>query len=337
MPHRLYLMACLILLLLQGQALADAPAPRIALLLEGDTGDHGYKDSLRQGLLEAQQQLGVSGDIILVTDAEDAEAVFLKTARAGYDLIITATPGFHELLMNNAGNFRRVRFASIDASIKAPNIASVIFADAQAAFLSGFAAAHLTQKTTQEPHSIGWVGAFDTPSQRAMLTAFTEGARLAAPQIRVLTAFTETQERPEAGQTAARKLLAQNARVLAHASGKAGLGVIAAAKEQRVWAIGMGLDQLELAPDNVLLTQYKAADRVVFSLVQLLKSNAFPGGEIMSMNLENEGVGVTAINARVAPALTAELTTRLRELAYEIKRGGIKIALPRKEGLCDCL
>lgn len=337
MFHRLPLLLLSLLLVFTLWGHAAANPLRVALLQEGGAEDHGYIDNLHKGLQKAQAELGITYDVINTPAPDAQEAAFLSAAKAGYDLIITATPGFHELLMNNAGNFRRVRFAAIDASVKAPNIASVLFADVQAAFLSGFAAAQFTLKTAPEPRVIGWAGAYDTPSQRAMLDAFTQGARLADPQVRVIGTFTESLTDPAAGRTAAAKLFAQNARVIMHAAGKAGLGVIETAKEQQRWAIGMDQDQHSLAPGNVLLSQRKAADRAVFDIIKSLTTNTFPGGETTTATLEDDGVGITALNAAVNAPLAAEISARLKELAYEIKRGGIKIALPRKTGLCDCL
>ena len=319
-----------------GTALA---APRVALILTSDLADHGYLDNLRKGLAQAQKELGATCDIIASTDDDAREALFLQAAKTGgYDLIITAEAATRTLLMNHAGNFRNVRFASIDGQVKAPNIASVVFADAQAAFLCGFAAATLAaQSVPGQPGVVGWVGSFDVTPQRTMLNAFRDGARLAHADVRVLTAFTSSFTSREAGHAAAQGLYAQGASVIMHAAGAAGLGVIDAAREHKRLVIGMHQDQRPLAPKHVLLSQCKAADAVVLSLIKSVGDGAFPGGKTQEMNLENHGVSITPLNPDIPLPLPQELSTRLQELRYEIQRSSIKLGPPPNPGRCDCL
>ena len=108
---------------------------RVALLLETPTGDNDWNDSLVDGLRQAERELGIKASVITAQPGYDEAALqeMLRTAAGNNDLVLVASNGLHEVLRNNAANFRRTMFGCIDAGIRAPNIMSVTFADEQAA------------------------------------------------------------------------------------------------------------------------------------------------------------------------------------------------------------
>ena len=329
---------------------ADAPSLRVALVLEQNDAQTSLGAALRQGLERARQEGGVELSLISVPDAaqsEEAEeqqlAAFQKAA-SGHDVVVLATPGLHEVLMNQAGNFRKTRFVCLGAEVKAPNIASVTFADTEVAFLSGAAAATLTVATQipgiNEQRVLGWIGAFDTPTQRAELEAFLQGARLINGETRVLSTFINSQDDSEAARKAALELYAQGADVVAHNLGSADAGVMQAAETQGRYAIGRDAGSAPPAEAVRLFSQQRRTDDAVFDLIKSAKGGTFPGNTVTEKNLANQGVGLHGLEAtqqRLGKAFPAELPQRLRELSYEIARGGITVPKVRKKTLCDCL
>ena len=145
----------------------DAPKPqgplRVALLLETPTGDNDWNDSLVDGLRQAERELGIKASVITAQPGQDEAALqeMFRNAAGNNDLVLVASNGLHEVLRNNAANFRRTMFGCIDAGIRAPNIMSVTFADEQAAYLAGAAAAMLARQTgmpgIRGRKIIGWI------------------------------------------------------------------------------------------------------------------------------------------------------------------------------------
>lgn len=340
----------------------SSPALKVALFVDASAGDTAYNASLSKGLEQAKQQWGIDYSLIPSSDPARHEADFIRIAGAGYDLVIIPTIPFHTLLMNNAGNFAKTRFASIGTTIKAPNVMSVTFAKAEGAFLAGAAAALWTQHmstaagTNEDAgRKIGWIGGQDIPQSQGYLTGFRQGAKSVDPEIRILSVFTGSFTDPAAGKEAALKMYAEGATVIMHAAGNTGQGVLDAIREQPVekgcTSIGMGMEQDAEAPGRVLLSEYLRADMAVLAIVQKLVENSFKGGTALEMDLSNQGVGITdmqsmeqAMLRQSSPKDASPYTTlfqsmrqRLHQLSQDIQNKKIKVDTGASRGLCDCL
>lgn len=338
---------------------------RVVLLLDQAPGDHGPTDNLLRGLTKAKTELGIVGDVITLptaggdapADAQERQEQGFKRAASSYDVIVAGSPALHELFMNHAGNYRRAHFVAMDGTVKAPNIASVTFADTQAAFLSGAAAATLTTHTAiagiNAQRVLGWVGDYDTPPRRAEAEAFLQGARLVHPETRVMTVFTGG-ESGDSGYRAAKDLYAKGADIVAHNAGRAGLGVLRAAKETQGFAIGHTQDQATVIQDAapfVLFSQLHHSDAATYDIIKATVQGNFPGGTEEVRPLDNgtqdseegphkAGVALSSLEPlrlRLGAAFPADLPQRLQELAFEIQRGGILLPKVQKKALCDCL
>lgn len=328
-----------------GRAAADTDTSsvHVALFLERGLTDEGYTNALIAGLERARRELGIRYRIV-VADQDTEEAEFLRTARGDHDLVLVPTSHLHSLLRNNAGNFPKVRFGAIDGVVKAPNVLSADFAEAEAAFLAGAAAAMFTTASgisgVNPDRVIGWVGVTDTWEARNVLTGFMQGARLIDPQVRVEAIFTGARGTPEEGRQAALGLYNQGADVVAGGESVTGQGVLQAAREKGRYAIGLDVDQDGVMPGHVLTSRLKALDTVVFRMVKAVTDGSFKGGETLTMNIANNGVGITdmrAMKQTLGNKFPKEIPERLNDLAYELKRGGIKAGSPPRKGLCRCL
>lgn len=325
----------------KGELQAAAPL-KVAIILE-DSNDFGYADVLTAGLEQAEQRHGISYDTVLSPRVDKHEEDFLRIAKAGYDLIIVPTIHFQTLLSNNAGNFPKTRFAAIGAQIKAPNVASYVFADAEAAFLAGAAAALISQQldpTATEAHKLGWVGGEDIPQTNGYITGYRQGAKHISPGIRIVSVFTNSFDDSQAGERAARTLFKDGSHIVMHAGGRMGLGVIQAAQAAHNFAIGLVADQDPLAPDAVLFSVLRRADTAVLDAVKSVQTETFAGGKTTVFNLANGGVGLSGMpNARQAlgTAYPPDLASRLAQLAADINSKKISVDSGAAKGLCDCL
>lgn len=319
---------------------------RVALLLEHPAGDNGWNDSLLHGLERARRQLPVQADVLVAPPQADAAALqhFFQQAAASHDLVLVASDRLHESLRNNAANFRRTMFGCIDAGIRAPNIMCITFADEQAAFLAGAAAAMLTAQTSlpgiNADRTIGWLSGQDVPAMRSLLNGFVEGARLVDPEVRVINKVTGSFTDAESGRQAARQLLDQGADVLVLACGAGNGPAMDEAAARGAYVVGLDNNQDARLPGRVLTSIVKKADSAVFDLVAAAASGNFKGKEIQVRNLQNGGVDISDMapfKAAAGKNIPAGLERRLRELRSELIKGGIRLTSLREKTLCDCL
>ncbi len=324
---------------------APGAALRVALLLENPPGDHGWNDALTAGLDRARVQLGVEAHVLVAPeDTPAALRDFFRNAAKIHDLVLIASDRLHETLRNNAADFRKTMFGCLDAGIRAPNIMSFTFADEQAAFLAGAAAAMLTAHNTlpgiNAEKTIGWISGRDTPAMLSLLHGFTEGARAVDPETRVIHAVTGSFTDAAAGRAAAQSLLEQGADVLALACGAGNGPALEEIARRKAYAVGLDTDQAARAPGHILTSILKYPDKALFDLVAAAAAGKFQGKEIRVRDLENGGVDIadiTAFRAAVGKNVAPHMERRLRELRHEIVSGGIRLKSLRARTLCDCL
>lgn len=333
--------------LLWGPLTVFAGAPlRVALLLETPTGDMGWNDSLVAGLERSAQELGVTTSVLTAKPGSDENALqeMFRQAAHENDLVLVASHKLHEVLRNNAANFRRTMFGCIDAGVRAPNILSVTFADEQAAYLAGAAAAMVTRQTSlpgiRGHKSIGWLSGEDTPAMRTLLNGFTEGARVIDPEVRVINTVTGSFDKAEEGRTAARRLLDQGADVLVLACGLGNAPALEEVKARKAYAVGLNTDQDSRYPGHIVTSILKHPSSAVFDIVASAASGHFQARQILVRDLANNGVGITDMKPFAATAgknLPPDMERRLRELRSEILNGGVRLTSLRERALCDCL
>ncbi|MDD4701577.1 MAG: BMP family protein [Desulfovibrio sp.] len=321
------------------------PPLRVALLLEHPAGDGGWSDALLRGL-ERARKLPVEAEALVAPAQADSAAIqdFFRNAAANHDLVLVGSDRLHEALRNNAANFRKTKFGCIDAGVRAPNIMSVTFADEQAAYLAGAAAAMLTAQTTlpgiNADRTIGWLSGEDVPAMRSLLNGFVEGARLVDPEVRVINRITGSFTDAAAGGKAARELLDQGADVLVLACGLGNGPALQEAANRGAYVIGLDQNQDTKLPGRVLTSIVKKADDAVYDIVAAAAAGNFKGKEILVRDLKNGGVDITDMGPFRTSAgkdAPAGMVRRLRELRSELTNGGIRLKSLREKTLCDCL
>ena len=330
---------------------SEAPALRVALLLEDAAPDQGWNDLLRQGLEQARKELGVRTAVLVAppqgSNGLTQEGIFRAAARQA-DLVLLSGARLHEILRNNAANFRQTKFGCIDTGIRAANIMCVTFADEQAAFLAGALLSQLHRhgllpaprtRAAGDELTLGWLAGEDDPQLKSMLNGFVEGVRLESPGARVINGVAGSYSSPEKGRAKAEELLGLDINALAVLAGRAGLGAVEAAIAQGRPLVGVDKDQQFLAPKLMLTSIVKRADRAVFEIVKATARGAFAGNEIITYDLANGGVDIVSpqVWARHAGVrLPAAIERRLAELRLELTRGGIRLPSLRDRTLCNC-
>ena len=213
---------------------AGRPVAHVGVILgAGGLGDRSFNDAAYEGLQKAQRTHGIRFEAVGHTggpaDLEEAR----RLVRLGYDLIVGIgyenAPCIATLARENPDR----HFAMIDVRVDEPNVASVVFREAEGDFVMGALAAMLTRTGV-----VAFVGGADIDVIRRIESGFRQGVVHQDPAVELVAAFAGSFADPEAGLALATHLYASGVDVIYNAAGRTGLGIIEAARREDRLVIG---------------------------------------------------------------------------------------------------
>jgi basic membrane protein A len=291
----------LVLAMLAGCAPAAAPAApaattapaasgktyKVALVI-GLLGDKSFLDSAARGFKMVNDQLkNVTTKIIENQDVGEQQLAARAMAKDGYDLVITVGYGSADWTDQIASEFPNTKFAIVDSTLKQPNGIGLTFKEHEGSFTVGMIAAMLT-KTKK----VGYVGGMDVPLLRRFELGFQEGVAYVDPSIKVVSGWVGDFNDPNKAKELALTQFAEGADIIYAAAGKAGEGVLTAAHDKGLFAIGVDSDQDYMQPGTVITSNMKEVDLAVFDAVKSLTEGTLTGGTRV-YGLKENGVGST--------------------------------------------
>lgn len=295
---------------------------RFAMVTDiGGLGDQGFNDSAYDGLKMLQKEYGAEIKVLESKKAEDYIPNLKSLAEQGYDMIWAVGFLMQDALTNVAGQYPKVKFGIIDSEVDKPNVTSVGFKEEEGSFLVGVIAGKTTKKNI-----VGFVGGMQFPLIEKFEAGYRAGVAAVNKKAAVLVNYVGSFADPTKGKETAIAQYTLGADVVYHAAGDTGTGVIAAAKEKGLWAIGVDKCQHHLAPDNVLACMIKRVDVGVFKATKAVLDGK--GGGSITMGLKDEGVGVCANAAKTAGAEVMKLVESYRN---DIISGKIKVPTEPKQ------
>jgi basic membrane protein A len=309
-----------------GTSTTSAAGLRVGLVPDvSGINDRGFNHLAYVGVERAKTQLGAQVRIVPSNAASDYAPNFALLAQQGYDLVVGA--GYTEIaaVANTAKKFPQRRFAIVDVDVttlpgKPTNVVGLLFREQEVGYLAGYLAA-LEEKRHPGPDVIGGVGGEKQPPIDRFLAGYRAGAKAADPGIKVLIGYANDPTFADQAKCkeVALNQIAAGSGVEFQVAGGCGLGVISAAKERKVWAIGVDADQSFVDPVHVLTSATKRVDVAVFKTVQSVADSKFKGGNV-TYGLADNGVALGKINPRVPKSEVAKVD-KIRE---EIVSGKIK-------------
>jgi basic membrane protein A len=296
---------------------------RIGLVLSvGGLGDKSFNDSAYVGLKRAADEFGIKPVYGQPEQMSEDEKYLRQYAEQGMDLVIAVGFLMKDALDKVAGEFPDSRFAIIDAVVERPNVASLVFREHEGSFLVG-AIAGLVSKTGK----VGFVGGMDIPLIHKFEVGYTEGVKHVRPDAEVVIAYAgsgpEAFHDPVKGKSLALSQFDRGADIIFQAAGSTGNGVIDAAQERGLFAIGVDANQNYMAPGHVLTSMLKRVDVSVFEIIKDVVGGRFEGG-IHVYGLEIDGVGY-ALDEYNADLIPQEVLDRVEAVKADIVAGKIQV------------
>ncbi|MER5523810.1 BMP family ABC transporter substrate-binding protein [Streptomyces sp. NPDC002677] len=298
----------------------------------GGKGDQSFNDAATAGMDKADQQYGYKSSAVEPQDGEsDADkAQRLETlAKAGYNPVIGVGYSYAPAVKEVAAKFPKVTFGIIDDNtIKADNVADLVFHEEQASYLAGVAAAKATKTNT-----VGFVGGVDVPLIHKFEAGFEQGVADTKKGVKVKSQYlTETAAEggfssPDKGKTAADGQIDAGADVVYAAAGLSGQGVIQSAAAHKVWAIGVDSDQykqdaLAKYKDSILTSAMKDVAGAVYNLAKSVHDGKPETGEIRA-SLTTGGVSLSDSNPVFKN--NAAMQAAIKKAEDGIKSGSITV------------
>ena len=285
----------------------------------GGRGDKSFNDSAWAGIERAQKEFGIEVKSLDSKKESDYEDNIAGIADQGADLVFAIGIGQNDALKAVAPKYADKKFAIVDAVVEEPNVRSLVFSEEQGSFLAGYLAA-LVSKSGK----IGFVGGKNIPLIKKFEAGFMAGAKLAKPEITVLPAkYTDSWDDTSTGKAAATVLFNGGADIVYHAAGRAGLGVITAAKKKGKFAIGVDSDQDDVEKGTVLTSMIKRVDEAVYSTIKDAVEGKFSNGT-KAYDLAANGVGLSEMR-NTKDVVGADNLAKVEAVAERIKSGELTV------------
>lgn len=272
----------------------------LVLVGGGHLGDKSFSDSAHAGLLRAEKELGAKVSVLESPEVASQEENVRAVAEEGTDLIILLSYSAVDVLKAVAPDYPKTKFLIVDAVVDGPNVKSITFNEHEGSFLLGVCAGMMTKTNV-----VGFIGGADVPLIHRFELGYIQGAKYINSKVKVLSGYAGSFFDPAKGKELAYVQIANKADVIYHAAGPTGLGLFEAAKEKKIYAMGVDSDQCYLAPEVMIGSMMKRVDNAVFNTIKAVKDGTFKGGTEV-YGLQVDGVGHCAL-----PPLNCEHATKL--------------------------
>ncbi|BCW44070.1 BMP family ABC transporter substrate-binding protein [Arthrobacter sp. StoSoilB5] len=314
----------------------------------GGFDDQSFNQSSFEGLQKAEKDLGITMKSAESKANSDYEANLNGMVSAGCNL--TVTVGF---LLDGATKAAAQKnpdkhFAIIDFSYPTPipNVKSVVYDTAQAAYLAGYAAA-----SASKTGKVGTFGGIKLPTVTIFMDGFYDGVqaynKAKGKSVQVVGwdkasqdgSFTGDFEKQDTGKQITKNLLDQGADIVMPVAGPVGKGAGAALKEAKaagkdvklIWVDSDGYLTAPEYKDLMLTSVVKQMGEAVETVVKDDKEGKF-SNEAYVGTLANKGVAIAPFHD-LDSAVSAETKSELEALKADIVSGKLVVesgASPKK-------
>jgi basic membrane protein A len=284
--------------------------------------DKSFNEAAVRGAERFRAETGVAfREIEIATEAQRVLGL-RSLLRRGATVIVANGFGLEEAVEIGASEFPDVQFCAVDGRIERPNVRSILFREAEGAFLVGMLAAY-----TSRSGVVGFVGGMDSPLIRRFLGGYRLGAQHANPGSEVIVDMVGTTPAawmdPERGRALAARQFERGVDVIFAAAGATGLGVLQKARETGRLAIGVDSNQNHLYPGSVLTSMIKRVDLAVYECFNDVWHGRWTPG-VRSLGLKEHGVDYT-IDEHNRALISPDVERRVEAARADIIAGGVNL------------
>jgi basic membrane protein A len=227
-----------------------------------------------------------------------------------------------------------------DPAALLPNLQGINWREQQPGYLAGIVAASISE--TGQIAAVG--GTQVVPAVPNYIVGYENGARSINPDINVTVVYASGApdaaafNDPAGGQALAQQMLQQNPDidVFFQVAGKTGNGVLQAACDAGIWAIGVDVDQFVSAPETSACTVVSAEKKLsknVSDAIQRIAAGTDVGG-ILRLDITTDDVGLSPFHDH-ASLITPETQAAIDAAVAGMKDGTLEACEPQEgTGFC---
>jgi basic membrane protein A len=298
--------------------------PAIIYEFNGNAGDQGFIDLVRQGAERAKEELNIHYTEHRIIAGEDLIAEFRKIIKEGATHIIAV--GFQNIVpvLTIAGEYSEIKFTVIDGIVPPiyPNVQSLSFKDHEGAFLVGIIAAELATN-----NKIGFIGGMDVPIINNFAIGYYQGAKYDNPNIQmqkdVVGDDPSAWNDPTRAKALAKKQFNEGVNVIFAAAGGSSIGVLEAAEEMGHYAIGVDSNQNSLFPKTVVTSMIKRVDKAVYETLASSYDGKWKAG-IKYLGLKEAALDY-AVDISNKDVLNLKIIEKVEEARDKILQGDLMV------------
>ena len=295
-----------------GQEAPVEEKKKVAVVFPGVVDDQSWNQFGFEGLKRAEEECGI--EIAYSEDITPDEQVetFRNYAAEGYDIIIGHGGEYADSITQVAAEYPDIWFGDTNGMPAGDNVSVMVIGYNQMSFLAGVLASEMT-----ESDHVAVVGAMEIPVMAAAYEAFVEGTKYYGKEIEVDEVYTGDWADVTLAREAALALIADGADVLYHHVDAADAGVIAAAEDESVWAIGLYRDSTDLGPKAVIGSAIGFPGEMIYRLA----CEMVPQGEKQWLNVN------TGVDIHMTDLTPPDVQERVRAVYEKMKSGELEIQM----------
>ena len=191
------------------------------------------------------------------------------------------------------------------------------------AYLAGLIAGKMTKSNV-----LGIVGGFPVPEVNRLSNAFIQGAQEANPKAEVKVTFINSWFDPGAAKEAALAQIAAGADVLYAER----FGVIEAAAENNLLAVGNMSDQTELAPEHVLTSAVWNMEPTVKFVIDQVLAGSYTAQDLKDFSMMGKGgASLAPVNEGVRGGIPGDVVSLVETKEQEIRNGLFRVDIEERQ------
>ena len=339
---------CVILVLSTGLLFAGGQAdtvkssiPLVGMVTDvGGLGDGSFNDGCFAGMKQAEKEGIAKINVVESKQMTDYVPNLSGLGEDGAKLVFAVGFLMNDAVIEAATNNPDTMYAGIDLwfdpSTVPANLKGITWKEQEAGYLAGVVAGLMTKKYASvsdklnNENVIGAVLGMDIPPVERYFVGFYMGAKSVNPDVEVRSVVTGTFADQAKGKEATYAMVESGADIVIGIAGLTGLGMINAATEKGILAIGADIDQNSLAPDTVLTSALKGTTTATYLTIKDFSEGNFQGGSNSTYGLKEGAIDIAPFHG-FDSIVPAEVKDAVKEAKRKIISGEIVVPSTRKE------
>jgi basic membrane protein A len=288
---------------------------KVAAALPGIITDKGWNQAAYEALKLMEKEMGAQIAYTERVAQPDQVEVMSDYARRGFNVVFGHGGEFDAAGKQVAERVPQTKFVISAGTVTGPNLASVQINVFQMGFLAGVVAGEMT-KTNR----VAAILAQKFKQTSDMLAGYERGAKYVNPKVQVFSSYTGDWNDIGKAKEAALAHFAKGADIVWPILDHALLGVLDAAKEKNVFALGFTGDQLDLAPQQILTSALQNIGTAMVEVTKVVAAGKFEG-KVYVYGLETpQATGLGRYN----PLVPQKVRDKVREVTKLLIEGKIE-------------